>query len=141
VLRLRYQPTRAGYTAEMTDQQLLDDLLELERAGWRSLCESTDDRFYGDLMTDDAVMVLANGAVMDRGAVTAALVQAPPWRSFELSDARVVRAADDTAALVYIGTAERDGADEPFVGAMSSVYHRTGDGWRLVLYQQTALAR
>jgi len=24
----------------MTDQQLLDDLLELERAGWRSLCES-----------------------------------------------------------------------------------------------------
>jgi hypothetical protein len=24
---------------------------------------------------------------------------------------------------------------------MSSVYHRTGDGWRLALYQQTALAR
>jgi hypothetical protein len=53
---------------------------------------------------------------MDRGAVTAALGQAPPWRSFELSDARVVRAADDTAP-------------------------RTDDGWRLVLYQQTALAR
>ena len=42
----------------MTDQQLLDDLLKLERAGWRSLCESTGDRFYGDLMTDDAVIVL-----------------------------------------------------------------------------------
>jgi hypothetical protein len=123
----------------MTDQQLLDHLLELERAGWRSLCESTGDRFYGELMTADALMVLANGAVMDRDAVTAALGQAPPWRSFELSDARIVSAGPDTAALVYIGTADRDGADEPFVGAMSSVYHRTGDRWRLVLYQQTAL--
>jgi hypothetical protein len=55
----------------MTDQQLLDELLELECAGWRSLCESTGDRFCGDLMTADAVMVLANGAAMDRGAVTA----------------------------------------------------------------------
>jgi len=45
----------------MTDQHLLDDLLELERAGWRSRCESTGDRFYGDLMTDDALMVLATG--------------------------------------------------------------------------------
>ena len=123
----------------MTDQQLLDDLLELERAGWRALCEYTGDRFYGDLMTDDALTVLANGAAMDRDAVTAALGQAPPWRSFELSDARIVRPGADTAALVYIGTAERDGAGEPFVGAMSSVYHRTGDSWRLVLYQQRAL--
>ena len=39
-----------------------------------------------------------------------------------------------------VGRAERDGADEPFVGAMSSVYRRTADGWRLVLYQQTAVA-
>jgi len=92
-------------------------------------------------MTEDALMVLANGAVMDRDAVTAALGQAPPWSAFELSDARVVRAGADTAALVYIGTAERDDADTPFVGAMSSLYQRTGDGWRLVLYQQTAVAR
>lgn len=124
----------------MDDQQLLDELLELERAGWRSLCESAGDLFYGNLMTDGALMVLANGAVMDRDAVTAALGQAPPWSAFDLSDTRVIRAGSDTAALVYIGSARRDGADEPFVGAMSSVYHRTGDGWRLVLYQQTAIA-
>ena len=91
-------------------------------------------------MTDDAVMVLANGAVMDRDAVVAALGQAPPWRAFDLTDPRVIPAGDDSAALVYVGRAERDGADEPFVGAMSSVYRRTADGWRLVLYQQTAVA-
>lgn len=124
----------------MSDQQLLEELLELERAGWRALCESAGDRFYGNVMTDDALMVLANGAVMDRDAVTAALGQAPPWRSFELSDPRAIRAGSDSAALVYVGRAERDGADEPFVGAMSSVYRRTPDGWRLVLYQQTAVA-
>jgi hypothetical protein len=123
----------------MTDEQLLDELLDIERAGWQSLCESTGDRFYGDLMTDDAVMVLANGAVMDRAAVTAALGQAPPWRRFDLADSRVISAGRDTAALVYVGTAERDGAEEPFVGAMSSVYHRVDGRWRLVLYQQTAV--
>jgi hypothetical protein len=123
----------------MTDQQLLNELLEIEQAGWQSLCESTGDRFYGDLMTEDAVMVLANGSVMDRAAVTSALGQAPPWTSFELSDPRVVAAGADTAALVYVGTARRDGAEEPFVGAMSSVYHRVDGRWRLVLYQQTAV--
>lgn len=123
----------------MTDSQLLDELLQIERAGWQSLCESTGDRFYGDLMTEDAVMVLANGAVMDRAAVTAALGQAPPWRSFDLADPRAIVAGPDTAALVYIGTAERDGADEPFVGAMSSVYQRIDGTWRLALYQQTPI--
>ncbi|WP_431233440.1 nuclear transport factor 2 family protein [Mycolicibacterium psychrotolerans] len=124
----------------MTNQQLLDELLAIERAGWQALCESTGDRFYGDLMTDDALMVLANGSVMDRSAVTSALGQAPPWKSFELSDERVISAGADAAALVYIGTAHRDGADEPFVGAMSSMYHRVDGTWRLVLYQQTAKA-
>jgi len=38
---------------------------------------------------------------------------------------------------VYTGKGWREGADEPFVGAMSSVYHRTDTGWRLALYQQT----
>ena len=125
----------------MGDQELLDELIELEHAGWRALYEASGDRFYGDLMTDDALMVLANGAVMDRDAVIAALGQAPAWSAFELSDPRVVRAGADAAALVYLCTAHRDGTDQPFVGAMSSVYRRTGDRWRLTLYQQTAVPR
>lgn len=92
--------------------RLADELLALEHAGWKSLCDGTGDTVYGGLMTENAVMVLANGMVMDRAAVV--------------------------SALVYIGTAWRDRQDEPFVGAMSSVYHHTEDGWRLVLYQQSA---
>ncbi|PQE00343.1 hypothetical protein MPNTM1_00085 [Mycolicibacterium parafortuitum] len=123
---------------------LHDELLALEHAGWKSLCDGTGDTFYGGLMTDDAVMVLANGMVMDRDAVVSALGQSPPWARYEISDVRVVPIDDDTAALVYTGTGWRDGeegpSEKPFVGAMSSVYHRTAQGWALALYQQSPVA-
>ncbi|WP_041782582.1 nuclear transport factor 2 family protein [Mycolicibacterium chubuense] len=122
----------------MSDPQVTDELLALEHAGWKSLCDGTGDEFYGGVMTDDAVMVLANGMVMDRETVTAALGQSPPWARYEIADVRLVPIGRDTAALVYTGTGWRDGDDQPFVGAMSSVYHRTGDRWKLALYQQSA---
>lgn len=115
-----------------------EQLLALEHTGWQSLCDGTGDRFYGDVMTDDALMVLANGAVMDRATVVSALAQSPRWARYAIDDVRVITVAADTAALVYTGTGWRDGEEAPFVGAMSSVYHRTGEGWKLALYQQTA---
>ncbi|MGO4442160.1 nuclear transport factor 2 family protein [Mycobacterium sp. 2YAF39] len=117
----------------------LDALLELEHAGWKSLSNGTGDEFYGNAMTDGALMVLANGMVMDRDAVTSALGQSPPWTRYEIEDAKLVEIDSDTAALVYKGTGYREGADEPFVGAMSSVYTRGAGGWKLALYQQTAI--
>ncbi|MET0702723.1 MAG: nuclear transport factor 2 family protein [Mycobacterium sp.] len=124
----------------MTDDDLLEELLALERAGWQSLCDGTGAKFYGGIMSDDALMVLANGAIMDRAAVSSALSQAPPWARYEITDARLVSVGNNAAALVYIGTGYREGADEPFVGAMSAVYRRDDPGWALVLYQQTSVA-
>jgi uncharacterized protein (TIGR02246 family) len=112
-------------------------LLDLERRGWDSLCSSTGARFYGDLMTDDGVMVLANGAVMDRDAVVASLEHAPPWQSYDIEDVRLVDAGAETAAIVYVGTGYRDGDQPAFVGIMSSIYVRQDGRWRLALYQQT----
>ncbi|KAA0117427.1 nuclear transport factor 2 family protein [Mycolicibacterium sp. P9-22] len=123
----------------MTDN-LVETLLGLERAGWDSLCDSTGSEFYGAMMLADAVMVLANGMVMDRRAVVDALSQSPPWRTYEISDVRCIPIDDANAVLVYTGTGYRDGAEPAFRGAMSSVYHRTGDSWRLALYQQTSMA-
>lgn len=123
----------------MTDN-LVDTLLELERAGWDSLCASTGSEFYGATMLAEAVMVLANGMVMDRQTVVNALSESPPWRTYEISDVRCIRIDEDNAALVYTGTGYRDGTEPAFRGAMSSVYHRTGDSWRLALYQQTSMA-
>ena len=124
----------------MNDPRVTQELLELEHAGWAALCDGTGDTFYGAVMTDDAVMVLANGMVMDLATVTSALGESPPWQRYEIDDVRLVEVCPDVAALVYTGRGWREGSDEPFVGAMSSVYHRTGEGWKLALYQQSAKA-
>ena len=122
----------------MTEEESLTAaLLEVERRGWDSLCDGSGAEFYGALMTDDALMVLAHGAVLDRTGVVASLVDAPRWRTFELADVRLVRTGADTAALVYRARAYRDGPDTPFEARMSSVYVRTPGAWRLTLYQQT----
>jgi hypothetical protein len=89
-------------------------------------------------MTSDGVMVLANGTVMTRDDVVAALGQAPPWASYEMVDVRVVPLTEDSAALVYVGTGHRGGDEPPFVGVMSSVYVKRDGVWKLALYQQTA---
>jgi len=118
----------------------MDELVDLERAGWDSLCDGTGSDFYGKLMTDEALMVLANGEIMTRDDVVTALRDAPPWASYDLDDVRIVPLGADAAALVYVGTGHRDGASAPFVGAMSSVYVRLDGSWRLALYQQTRRA-
>lgn len=118
---------------------VLDELLELEHAGWRSLCESTGDDFYGRLMTDDGLMVLVDGSVLDRAAVVASLGQAPPWATFEIREPRLVALGERSAALVYTGEARRDDGTA-FVARMASSYVRVDGAWRLALYQQTLAA-
>ena len=124
----------------MLTEQRQDELVDLERQGWDSLCDGSGADFYGRVMTSAGVMVMANGAVLDRDAVVDALRQSPRWASYEIEDARVVPVTDDVATLVYRGTGHRDGAGDPFVGLMTSTYVRDGDTWRLALYQQTPVA-
>lgn len=117
----------------------LSELLEIENAGWRSLCEQRGGTFYGELMTPDAVMVLVNGMVMDRDTIAATMNDAPPWAGYELDDARVVDLGPDAAALVYRAKSWRDDGEEPFTALMSSVYRRIDGRPRLALYQQTTI--
>ncbi len=115
---------------------LLDELLALEHEGWQSLCDATGGEHYGRAMTDDAVMVLADGSVLDREGVIASLAGAPPWASFEILEPRAIPLGADAAALVYTGVGRRAGAAD-FVARMASTYVRAGGQWRLALYQQT----
>ncbi|HEY3486400.1 MAG TPA: nuclear transport factor 2 family protein [Ilumatobacteraceae bacterium] len=121
----------------MRTKNLKQDLLDLERRGWDSLCSSTGADFYGEVMTDDGVMVLANGAVMHRADVLSSLRNAPAWAKFEMDDPDVVRMGEDAAALVYRAKAYRSDDQPPFDCVMSSVYVADGDEWKLALYQQT----
>ncbi len=116
----------------------LDELLHLERRGWDALCAGTGSGFYGELMIDDGLMVLAHGFVLDRDAVVASLDDAPAWDEYEIVNPRLVTLDAGSAVLVYTGRASR-GDEAPFEALMSSVYVRRGDRWRLALYQQTPI--
>lgn len=120
------------------DADVTEELLELERAGWDSLCDGSGSAFYGSLMSPAGLMVLANGQVFSRDDVVSALADAPPWTSYEITNARTAAVGRDAAALVYVGTGHRAGGAD-FVGVMTSVYGRGKDGWELLLYQQTAM--
>ena len=115
-----------------------DDLVELEHAGWRSLCDGTGDEFYGDIMTADGVMILAHGFALTRAEVIASLADAPPWERYEIDDPRIIPVAQDVASVVYTGRGFRPG-ETPFVALMSSTYVRTEGRWRLTIYQQTPI--
>ncbi|MFG1795310.1 nuclear transport factor 2 family protein [Nocardia sp. NPDC049149] len=124
----------------MAETELLNELLDVERRGWDSLCDGTAADFYGSLMTGDAVMVLANGMVLDRAGVVAALKDSPPWRTYEILEPSVIDAGVDSKVLVYTGVAYREGAEPAFRGIMSSVYVQAGGEWKLVCYQQTQVS-
>ncbi|MEX6465958.1 nuclear transport factor 2 family protein [Dietzia cinnamea] len=112
------------------------ELLELEHQGWSSLCDRSGADFYGRLMTPDGVMVLAHGQVLDRAEVVTSLNDALPWRTYEISDERLVELNDDAVALVYTGRASRGDGDE-FHALMSTVYRRRHGRWRLALPADT----
>ena len=106
----------------------LDGLVKIEQAGWDSLCNCTGGTFYGDLMTDDGVMILVNGYVMNREAVVASLN--------EIIEPQLIAIGNMAAALVYKATATRNDK-EPFEAIMSSTYTLVAGQPRLALYQQT----
>lgn len=135
-------PARSGYVALMTNIKqitLTDMLIDLERNGWTALCDGTGSDFYGSMMTDDALMVLANGQVMTRDNVVDALQDAPTWHSFTIDDPRAVWTGEDSVALVYRTTASRDDGSPDFEGLMTTVYFFDGTRWTITLHQQTPI--
>ena len=114
----------------------MDELLDMEHAGWASLCNGTASEFYGDVMTDEAVMVLANGTVMTRDEVIQALRDAPPWAAYEIDDVRFVSVGHLDCRRVPGNRTPRRGGTS-FVGVMTSIYVERDGHWKLALYQQT----
>ena len=48
-------------------------------------------------MLPDALMVLANGIVMDRDMVVSALSESPPWRTYDIGYVRLIEVDNDNA--------------------------------------------
>lgn len=120
----------------MTDQ--IEELLELEHQGWRSLCDGTGSDFYGSIMAEAGMMLLASGLSLNRSQVISALADAALWERYEIIEPRLLALSGDASTLLYTGTAFRT-EEEPFVALMASTYVRRAGVWKIALYQQTAV--
>lgn len=120
----------------LMDDLTLENLMDLERQGWEALSSATGGDFYGRIMTDEALMLLVNGMVLDRATAAATLNDTPAWASFQITAERLVPLGTHAATLVYRAVAERPG-QAPFEALMASTYVLLGGAVRLALYQQT----
>lgn len=96
-----FSTTRPRAQAPVRTIASVEELLELELAGWTALCDGTASEFYGSVMAEHGVMVLAHGEVMDRASVVEALRETRSWVSYEIDDTRFVDLGADAAALLY----------------------------------------
>ncbi len=114
-----------------------DELLEIERAGWRALSTGGDAAatFYDEVLAGEVLMLLPGGMVIDDRASVVDSMRGAPWTSFELSDERVLDLGEAGAVVTYRATAVRDGQE--YRALFNSTYVREDGAWKLVLHQQT----
>ena len=114
-----------------------NDLVELERAGWRALSTGGDEAagFYADVLAKDVLMLLPGGMVIDDRDRVIDSMRGAPWTSFELTDERVLDLSPESAVVAYQATARREGAE--YKALFNSTYVREGNDWKLAVHQQT----
>lgn len=112
-----------------------DELIELERRGWEALSTDRGADFYRDLLTEDALFAFPFG-VMSREDALAAIEAAKPWSRFEIWDERVLELSDDSATVVYLVAAEREGQPE-FRATLSTTFVRRDGEWKQAFHQQS----
>jgi ketosteroid isomerase-like protein len=115
----------------------MNELVELEQKGWQALSMKGDagKRFYGDILREDAVMLLSNGMRIEGRDHILQSFGAQPWKTFQIENPQVISLTVDAATLVYRVTAQRAGS-KPYEALVSSTYVRDRE-WRLVFHQQT----
>src|SRR4051794_24566936 len=86
-----------------------DDLLELERDGWRALSSDgeTAARHYETVLAEDVLMLLPGGLIIDDRQQVIDSMRGAPWDSFDLADEHVLDLGDGTAVVAYRATAKR----------------------------------
>jgi hypothetical protein len=113
-----------------------EELIALEEGFWRS---AGSRHSYETRLADDAVHVFPGwGVTGDNERVLQAVEAVEPWESFSIESPRLVELGEGVAAIVYTTHARRAGEDE-YVAAITSVYRRADEGWKLVIHQQTPL--
>ena len=118
------------------DRAALEEALwELERQFW---LRAGDVDFYGEKLTEDAVMVFpAPYGIVDRAAVLDAIAAATDWTTVTLDDRKHLRLSETSAVLAYRGTGVRPEGE--YATYATSVYALRDGVWKLALHQQTPI--
>jgi hypothetical protein len=117
--------------------ELSEELVSLERRMWDANVAG-DGGYYDRMLGDDAVAVSPWG-VLDKAAVVAGVTaNRRPYLGYELDQERCVRVGADGAVLTYRAVVRAEGFGHTVYA--TSVYERSGGGWRGVFHQQSLLA-
>jgi hypothetical protein len=114
-----------------------DEVVELERAGWRALATGGDAAadFYEAVLADPMLMLLPGGMELDDRSAAVEAMRGPPWDHYELGPVRTLALGADAVAVTYRATARR--GDVEYDALFNSTYVRVDGRWRLALHQQT----
>lgn len=118
----------------------MQDLIELENLGWQALSSPGEagKKFFKSVLRDDAVMLFPGGMLIAGKENILNSLAAQPWDSFQIEEPQVIALSENSKALLYKVTAQREGS-EPYIALINSTYV-FGDGtWWLVLHQQTPI--
>ena len=126
-----------GGMSEERLAELKDKLRELELEGWQAVAEYRACGFYSNRLTDDGLLVLPDGSVLDKWeAAVSALNGEDTWTSYRIEDERMVLLSAGCAALTYTASAQI--LEEPeYQAVVTSVFVRRGDDWLIALRQET----
>lgn len=121
---------------DVTDE-VRDELLALETAGWEALHQGAGRRFYAGVLTPDAVMLLPQVGLLRHDAALEGM-DGQPWSWFQIRNPQVVVLDAEAAVLTYRVQARRDFQPE-YQALIASTYVRRDGAWRLALHQQTPM--
>ena len=119
---------------------MIEELVKIELEGWRALSSEVKvaQDFYGRLLSEDAVMLLPGGMVLEGKDQILRSFEDQPWEAFEIQEPRAVTAGERAVVLAYRVVANREGGDD-YRALISSVYHRRKESWVLCFHQHTPI--
>jgi hypothetical protein len=112
--------------------------LELEHACWDAIVAGTAAEFLDRVMTDQAVLLLADNALRRKEILDYHAVPSP-WHAYQLEAPRMVELTDAAVVVIYTVRLLRSDSAAPEVLACTSVYVLDEGTWRRSFHVQGAL--
>jgi uncharacterized protein (TIGR02246 family) len=117
-----------------------DELVAIEKSQWQAW-EDRDGEAYRDVITDDAVLIFADGSITEGKEAIIADISGHECQSSSLNfaDFNVRHLSTDILTYTLTQDVTCDGQKLPNRIYVESVYVRQGGKWRTASYQETPM--